>query len=107
MAQDQHPPSITAGRLSERTSAKGNTYLTGYFGPLRIVALKTDQKDDYGNPIWTLKFSENPPREKQADAASPAPKQREPQKADAKRDWQRPSENAPTRSTAADDLIPF
>ena len=58
------PPSIVAGKLSERTSEKGNVYLTGFFGSMKITALKTKDVDDKGQPIWNLVFAEAQKRDK-------------------------------------------
>lgn len=57
------PPSITAGKLYERTAASGRTYLTGYFGSFKITAFKTDETSDRGDPVWKLSFGEAPPRD--------------------------------------------
>lgn len=68
---DRFPPSITAARLYERTSAKGNVYMTGRLGGLKVVIIKTREADDQGHPIWELKFSAAPaskPREQSAPA---------------------------------------
>lgn len=64
---ERHPPSFTAAKLYERTSAKGNLYLTGRLGGIRIAILKTPDTDDDGNPVWVLRMSEAP-------AYSPAPR---------------------------------
>lgn len=56
------PPSIPLCRVFERTSKKGNTYLTGRLGGARVTILKTDQTDDEGNAIWTILLAEAPHR---------------------------------------------
>lgn len=97
---DRYPPSITAARLYERTSAKGNTYMTGRLGGLKAVIIKTKEADDQGHPIWELKFS-----------AAPASKPRE-QFAPAS-DFQAPHPHQPAISSGSglgsrdDDVIPF
>lgn len=58
---DKYPPSIKVAKLYERTSAKGNSYITGRWGGARVTILKTDQTDDKGNPVWELRLSEAPP----------------------------------------------
>jgi hypothetical protein len=54
---ERFPPSIVAAKLYERTSAKGNPYLTGRLGVLRVALLKTQDTDDEGHAIWEMRFS--------------------------------------------------
>lgn len=61
--QGDFPPSITAGKLYERTAASGRTYLTGFFGTFKITAFKTDETSERGDPVWRLSFGEAPPRD--------------------------------------------
>jgi hypothetical protein len=91
---DRFPPSITAAKLYERTSAKGNPYLIGRWGNLRVAVLKTQERDDDGNAIWDLRLS--------------------PASSNAKRQAQAAEQSAPTRELtytavdpdAADDVPP-
>lgn len=55
------PPSVTVARVYERTSAKGNTYLGGRWGGVRVVIMKTNTEDSDGHPIWEIRLSETPP----------------------------------------------
>ncbi len=57
---NRFPPSISVTRLYERTSAKGNPYMTGRMAGVKIAILKTNETDDEGHPIWELKFSPAP-----------------------------------------------
>lgn len=54
---DRFPPSVVATKLYERTSAKGNPYLTGRWGGLRVAVLKTQEQDSEGNAVWEMRFS--------------------------------------------------
>ena len=71
---DRFPPSVVATKLYERTSAKGNPYLTGRWGGLRVAVLKTQEQDSEGNAIWEVRFSSAPPsarsKAKETDAPS-------------------------------------
>lgn len=66
-----YPASITVTKLYERTSAKGNQYMTGRIGGVKIAVLKTPETDDEGHPIWVMKFSPAPARSAQADQSRP------------------------------------
>lgn len=58
---EKYPPSFVAAKLYERTSSKGNPYLTGRWGGCRVAVLKTNDTDKDGNPIWEFRISEAPP----------------------------------------------
>ena len=58
---DRFLPSVVATKLYERTSAKGNPYLTGRWGGLRVAVLKTQEQDSEGNAIWEVRLSSAPP----------------------------------------------
>lgn len=62
------PPSVTAFRMYERTSAKGNRYFRGRWGWCTIALLPTNETDKEGNPIWEMRLSQAPPS--QASASS-------------------------------------
>lgn len=68
------PPSVNVGRLYERTSASGNRYLTGFFGTMKITALKSKDADAEGNPIWNLMIAAAPSRDKAGTGARAAPR---------------------------------
>lgn len=72
MAENRNsfPPSVNVGRLYERTSANGNRYLTGFFGTMKITALKSKDADAEGNPIWNLMIAAAPSRDRAGNAAS-------------------------------------
>jgi hypothetical protein len=71
---DRFPPSVVATKLYERTSAKGNPYLTGRWGGLRVAVLKTQEQDSEGNAVWEMRFSSAPPsarpKAKESDAST-------------------------------------
>lgn len=62
--QNAFPPSVNVGRLYERTSSKGNVYLSGFFGSMKITALKSKDTDAEGNPIWNLMIAAAPSRDR-------------------------------------------
>lgn len=68
------PPSVNVGRLYERTSAAGNTYITGFFGSMKITLLKSKDADAEGNPIWNLMIAAAPSRDKAGTGARAAPR---------------------------------
>ena len=100
-----YPPSLNAMRLFEKTSAKGNPYLIGRWGGLKVAILKSTDTADDGSPIWRMVLSEAAQRDSTARAES----------ATASRDYQRTARStaasrpAPERSAAPDfdDAIPF
>src|SRR6476659_5200659 len=48
-------------QLSERTSAKGNPYLSGWLGKASVVAFRGED-DRHGNPVWDVFVSTPEPR---------------------------------------------
>jgi hypothetical protein len=40
--------------LSEKTSAKGSLYMTGWLGKAKVVAFKSREPDKYGNEQWEV-----------------------------------------------------
>ncbi len=70
---NRFPPSISAAKLYERTSAKGNPYLIGRWGNLRVAILKTQDRDDDGNAIWEMRFSAAPAVAHQKPRETPEP----------------------------------
>lgn len=95
--QNAFPPSVNVGRLYERISSKGNVYLTGFFGTMKITALKSKDTDAEGNLIWNLMIAGAPSRDRAGNAASRT--RAEEPKSD--------TEQRPRRSRAVDDEIPF
>lgn len=53
-------PSLKAARLYEKTSARGNAYLAGRWGALKVAVVKTQEVSETGEPIWQLLSSEAP-----------------------------------------------
>jgi hypothetical protein len=56
-------PKVLLTKLSIRTSAKGNTYLSGRLGQANIVGFKATEPDKFGNECWDIFASEPEPRE--------------------------------------------
>ena len=54
-------PHVLLLTLSERTSGKGNRYLSGWLGKASVVAF-AGEPDKHGNPTWDLFVSEPQPR---------------------------------------------
>ena len=71
-------PRVLLLTLSERTSAKGNAYLSGWLGKASVVAFRGED-DKHGNPTWDLFVSEPQPRaEAGAKSANFADLERDP-----------------------------
>lgn len=96
---EKFPPSIEAAKLYERVSAKGNTYLAGRLGGLKLVALKTNDVDQEGHAIWQLKVSAAGPRK---DQTARSPDVRETSKG-----FGAISERSDEGYSHIDDVIPF
>src|SRR5690606_38928666 len=97
--RNEYPPSVNVGRLYERTSSKGNVYLTGFFGTMKITALKSKDADAEGNPIWNLMIAAAPSRDRAGSQAG--------RKADAERPRNPPMQSSVPGAHAAGDEIPF
>jgi hypothetical protein len=54
-------PRVLLTKLSIRTSAKGNTYLSGRLGQAHLVGFK-GEPDKFGNDVWDVYVSEPDPR---------------------------------------------
>jgi hypothetical protein len=66
---------VLLATLTERTSARGNAYLSGWAGASNLVAFRGED-DDQGRPTWQLFLVERQP--KQDDhAPTQRPKERE------------------------------
>ena len=50
-------------RLWERTSAKGNTYLTGRLGAARVLVMTNRDRKDETDPTHVLMLADAPERE--------------------------------------------
>ena len=57
-------------KLSERTSQKGSTWLSGWLGAARLVGFRAKEPDKFGNPVFDVYAVE--PREQPA-APEPRP----------------------------------
>ena len=51
--------------LSERTSAKGRKYMSGWLGKASVVAFQAEEPDKFGNVRWEVFVTEPQQREKQ------------------------------------------
>ena len=60
-------PRVLLLTLSERTSGRGNRYLSGWLGKASVVAF-AGEPDKHGNPTWDLFVSEPQPK---AEAGRP------------------------------------
>lgn len=58
-------PLVLLASLSVRTSARGNTYLSGWLGKAQVVGF-VGEPDKYGNETWNLFVSEPEQRSGQA-----------------------------------------
>jgi hypothetical protein len=59
-------PKVLLMQLSERTTARGTRYLSGFLGRARLVAFLDQEPDKFGNPQWSVYAAEPAPREDQA-----------------------------------------
>ncbi len=55
-------PRVLLLTLSQRTSAKGNTYLAGWLGKAGVVAFRAEEPDRFGNPVWEVFVATPEPR---------------------------------------------
>jgi hypothetical protein len=63
-------PRVLLMRLSERTSGKGNRYLSGWLGKASVVAFQAEEPDKWGNPVWDVFVSTPEPRAEAGQARS-------------------------------------
>ena len=70
-------PSFKVYRLYEKTSQRGQMYLTGRLGGVKVAIIKTKETAPDGTPMWSMLYSEAPQKEpitaRETDSA-PAPK---------------------------------
>ena len=64
-------PRVLLLTLSRRTSAKGNSYLSGYLGKTSVVGFP-GEPDKFGNETWDLFVSPAPSRQQPAPTQSGA-----------------------------------
>ena len=74
-------PRVLLLTLSERTSGKGNRYLSGWLGKASVVAF-AGEPDKHGNPTWDLFVSEPQPRAEAGQERPQARPERRPQSPD-------------------------
>src|SRR3954451_15544061 len=67
-----NPNRVLLMQLSERTSAKGNRYLSGWLGKASVVAFQAEEPDRWGNPVWDLFVSTPEPRPEAGQERDPA-----------------------------------
>src|SRR3954466_2755006 len=75
-------PKVLLLQLSERTSAKGNPYLSGWLGKASVVGFRGEEPDKFGNPTWNLFISTPEPRPEAGQERSQARPERRPQSRD-------------------------
>src|SRR4051794_24976465 len=86
-------PRVLLMQLSERTSAKGNRYLSGWLGKASVVAFQAEEPDKFGNPVWDVFVSEPQPRTERRPEAEQEPELRP-----------RPEPSSRSGGTAAPDV---
>ena len=69
-------PMLQAAKLWEKTSAKGNTYLIGRLGGVRVLILRNRDAGTDGEPDWHLFFADGSQRAE----ASPQPASTQPRR---------------------------
>src|SRR3954451_11998523 len=74
-----NPNRVLLMQLSERTSAKGNAYLSGWLGKASVVAFQAEEPDKWGNPVWDVFVSTPEPRAEQQQSKPEAGQERRPQ----------------------------
>jgi hypothetical protein len=98
-------PMLQAAKLWEKTSAKGNTYLIGRLGGVRVLILRNRDAGAEGEPDWHLFFADGAQRAAEESAGPPSA---QPPRRAAHRPHQRqaalPSDNDPR---PFDDEIPL
>ena len=65
-------PRVLLLTLSERTSGRGNRYMSGWLGRASVVAFPADEPDKWGNPVWNVYVSEPEPRAEAGQERDPA-----------------------------------
>src|SRR4051794_16570883 len=81
-------PRVLLMQLSQRTSGKGNAYLSGWLGKASVVAF-AGEPDKHGNPTWDVFVSTPEPRPEaksanlagsaSGDTAKPSARQQRPE----------------------------
>jgi hypothetical protein len=93
-------PRLLLMQLSERTSAKGTAYLSGWLGKARLVGFKAKELDPYGNPQWEI-YAAEPEQKPNGDQAPRSISTRNAERGQARWDRSRDVERHATRSKAA------
>ena len=74
-------PRVLLLTLSERTSGRGNRYLSGWLGKASVVAFRGED-DKHGNPTWDLFVSTPEPKPEAGQERPQARPERRPQSPD-------------------------
>jgi hypothetical protein len=64
-------PRVLLMTLAERTSGKGNLYLSGWLGKARLVGFKAEEPDQCGNEVWEI-YAQEPEPKADSDQARPS-----------------------------------
>ena len=88
-------PRVLLMQLSERTSAKGNAYLSGWLGRASVVGFR-GEPDKFGNETWDLFVSTPEPRGEQQQS-KPEARQDGPAKHDARQRPETVAQRSPAR----------
>src|SRR4051794_26073153 len=62
MTDRPHKPRVLLMQLSERTSARGTKYLSGWLGKASVVGFLAEEPDKFGNPMFNVYASTPDPR---------------------------------------------
>lgn len=100
---DRRQAKVLFATLVERTSGKGNVYLSGWAGASNLLAFRGDD-DDRGQPTWNLYLVERQPRE---GTSRPANSSRPPRQDQGQGDAGARPQHGHRRAEHLDDDIPF
>ena len=62
------PPTLMLTQMKQRISRNGSPYLEGRLGLAKVLLLRSNKRDENGEPVWNLCMQELP----RDDAAKPA-----------------------------------
>src|SRR4051794_14181503 len=96
-------PRVLLLTLSERTSGRGNRYMSGWLGKASVVAFQAEEPDKWGNPVWNVYVSEPEPRPEAGQERDPArrPQARRPEAEQERELRPRPEPTSRSAGTAA------
>src|SRR4051812_47137481 len=89
-------PRVLLMQLSERTSARGNRYMSGWLGRASVVVFQAEEPDKFGNPVWDVFVSTPEPRPEQQQS-KPEARQDGPAKPSARQRPEAVTQRAPAR----------